>query len=181
MRSKRIVLNALLVLAGGIFAAAQTGGNFTIRDATLEGSGHVSSGGVFVSEVRLGQGLAGQPISGGNFAVAGGFYPAPPTQPPPVTPPDAPTELSARPIAATQVELTWTDGSGNEEGFAIERCQLKKNCMNFEEVARVDAGVTMYMDTDPKPETLYRYRVRAFNAAGNSGYSNIVTVKTPKK
>jgi ABC-type ATPase with predicted acetyltransferase domain len=26
----------------------------------------------------------------------------------------------------------------------------------------------------------YRYRVRAFNATGNSAYSNIATVRTPK-
>jgi hypothetical protein len=29
--------------------------------------------------------------------------------------------------------------------------------------------------------TWYRFRVRAFNASGNSAYSNVISVKTPNK
>src|SRR5688572_21538546 len=122
MKPKRCFCNALLICMIGGIAAAQTGGNYAIKDATVEGSAHVSSGGPFVSEVRLGQGLAGQSISGGNFALSGGFYPAPPTLPPPVTPPAAPISLSAAAASPMQINLSWTDNSGNEDGFAIERC-----------------------------------------------------------
>ena len=36
-------------------------------------------------------------------------------------------------------------------------------------------------NTNLKANTTYRYRVRAYNAAGNSGYSNIATATTPKR
>jgi hypothetical protein len=179
MRSKRFVLNAMLIVACGCIAAAQSGGNYAIKDATVEGSAHVSSGGPFVSEVRLGQGLAGQSISGGTFALGGGFFPAPP--PPPVTPPAAPNELTATAASPTQIDISWADNSGNEDGFAIERCDKKKNCLNFVEVGRAGAGANSFQDLNLRIGTEYRYRIRAFNAAGNSDYSNIASAKTPRK
>jgi hypothetical protein len=182
MRSKRFVLNAMLIVACGCIAAAQSGGNYAIKDATVEGSAHVSSGGPFLSEVRLGQGLAGQSISGGNFAIGGGFFPAPPAPPPPpVTPPARPTELTATASSPMQINLAWTDNSGNEDGFAIERCDKKKNCMNFVEIGRVGSDANSFQDLGLRIGTEFRYRVRAFNAAGNSDYSNIASAKTPRR
>jgi hypothetical protein len=39
--------------------------------------------------------------------------------------------------------------------------------------------VATFPDTGLSRNTWYRYRVRAFNASGNSGYSNIAQAKTP--
>jgi titin len=43
----------------------------------------------------------------------------------------------------------------------------------------VGANVTTFPSTGLAKNTWYRFRVLAFNAAGNSAYSNIVQVKTP--
>ena len=74
--------------------------------------------------------------------------------------------------------MSWTDNSNNEDGFRIERC-TGNNCTNFAQIAQVGANVTSFNNTGLARNTRYRYRVRAFNAVGNSGYSNIAKAKTP--
>ena len=89
--------------------------------------------------------------------------------PPPV--PAAPSDLNAVAVSRTQINLNWSDNSNNENGFTIERCK-NPNCSNFEQIAQVGAGVTTFADTTVSRNTAYNYRVRAFNAAGVSAYSN---------
>ena len=57
----------------------------------------------------------------------------------------------------------------------------RKNCTNFVEIAQVGANVTSFSNTGVTNNTEYRYRVRAFNANGNSAYSNIASAKTPRR
>jgi hypothetical protein len=94
--------------------------------------------------------------------------------------PNAPTNLVANPVSTTQVNLSWTDNSGNEQGFRIERC-TGQNCTNFAQIAQVGANVTSFANTGLTANTRYRYRVQAFNASGNSAFSNIVQIKTPNR
>jgi len=97
--------------------------------------------------------------------------------PPPV--PAAPSGLIATAVSQTQINLSWTDNSGNESGFKIERCK-GVNCTNYAEIAQVGANVATFASTGLTKNTAYRYRVRAFNAAGNSAYSNAASAKTLK-
>jgi chitodextrinase len=61
-------------------------------------------------------------------------------------------------------------------GYRVERCQ-GAGCTNFAEI--VTTSTTNHSDTGRLPGTTYRYRVRAFDAAGNlSAYSSIATVTT---
>jgi hypothetical protein len=76
--------------------------------------------------------------------------------------------------------LSWTDNAGNEDGFRIERC-TGNGCSNFAQIAQVGPNVTSFANTGLTAKTGYRYRVRAFNATGNSAFSNIVQVKTPNR
>jgi hypothetical protein len=41
--------------------------------------------------------------------------------------------------------------------------------------------VTTFQNTGLTGNTRYRYQVRAFNASGNSAFSNIATLKTPNR
>jgi len=94
--------------------------------------------------------------------------------------PNAPSNLVGNPVSPTQINLSWQDNSNNETGFSIERCQ-GNNCSNFAQIATVGANVTTFPNTGLNNNTWYRYRVRAFNASGNSAYSNVIAVKTPNK
>lgn len=93
-----------------------------------------------------------------------------------VTPPAAPTGLSANASACDQIDLAWTDNADNESGFKIER---SLNGSTFSEIDTVGANATGYSDTTVSENTLYYYRVRAYNSAGNSAYTNIASDTTP--
>lgn len=180
MKTNRSILNVIIAALIGGIASAQSGGNFVIKDATLEGGGHTSSGGNFVSEIRVGQGLAGPSMSGGSFSVGGGIFPSPPP-PISITKPDAPTELTASAFTSSEIELEWQDISTNEDGFVIESCNKGKNCVSFVAIAEVGPGETAFRHSGLKANTQYRYRIRAFNTAGNSAYSNIAAAKTLRR
>ena len=94
--------------------------------------------------------------------------------------PAAPTSLTATAISKSQINLTWSDSSNNEGGFKIERCQ-GVNCTSFTMVGQVGQNVTAFSNTGLSKNTAYRYRVRAFNAAGNSAYTNIASARTLKR
>jgi hypothetical protein len=84
-------------------------------------------------------------------------------------PPVSPSGLTATPVSTNRINLTWVDNSNNELAFQIER---STDGVNFILIATVAAGTTSYADTGLAEFTQYRYRVRAMNAGGNSGYSN---------
>jgi len=93
------------------------------------------------------------------------------------TPPPAPTNLVAG-SGPARVTLTWQDNSTNETSFNIFRCG-PSTCTSGAQVGQVGANVTTFTDTAVISGGLYRYAVRAANAAGMSGNSNTVTV-TPQ-
>jgi len=71
------------------------------------------------------------------------------------------------------ITLTWTDTSSNETGFSIER---SPDGHAFSQIATVAQNVSTYVDTNPGPSIYVFYRVRAFNPAGYSAYSNKLKV-----
>src|SRR5439155_8020185 len=79
--------------------------------------------------------------------------------------------LTATAVSGSQINLAWQDLSSNEDGFRIERCAAA-GCATFVEIATVGPNVTAYANTGLTAGTGYNYRVRAYNAVGNSGYSN---------
>lgn len=87
----------------------------------------------------------------------------------------APSNLIATAVSGTRIDLTWTDNSNNEDGFKIER---SLDGITFTQIATVGGSITKYSDTGLTCATFYQYRVRAFNANGNSAYSNTVKRRT---
>lgn len=94
----------------------------------------------------------------------------------PETVPSAPSGLAVQSAAHDRVTVRWTDNSSNETGFKVER---SPNGATFTEVATLGAGMTSFADGAVLANTLYFYRVRAYNSAGASGYSGTVSVTTP--
>ncbi len=89
-------------------------------------------------------------------------------------PPTAPTGLSATAASDTEIDLSWTDASSDEDQFAIER----DSGGGFTQIATVGANTTSYHDSGLTCDTSYSYRVSASNCAGTSAYSNTATTST---
>src|SRR5262249_43892180 len=62
-----------------------------------------------------------------------------------------------------------------EDGFKIER---KKDAGAYAQIATFAANTETYTNTNLSPDSIYTYRVRAYNAGGNSAYSNEATGHT---
>lgn len=89
--------------------------------------------------------------------------------------PAAPTLSSVTTISNTEINITWTDVSG-ETGYAIEHSP--NGIGSWTQVATRAAGVTSYLDTGLTPATDYYYRVRAYNGALFGPYSNVLIAPT---
>lgn len=97
----------------------------------------------------------------------------------PTAPSAAPSNLTATTISPTQINLSWVDNASDEDDFKIE-CSEDDNS-NFVQIDTVGANETSYNSTGLTKNTTYYYRVRAYNGAGNSSYSNEAYDTTPKK
>jgi predicted phage tail protein len=94
--------------------------------------------------------------------------------------PAAPTNLVATTASKNQINLSWTDNASNETGYKVERCK-GSTCTNFSQIATVGANVTSYSATKLTANTTNRFRVRAYNASGNSAYSNLAAATTLRR
>ena len=88
--------------------------------------------------------------------------------------PAAPSGLRVTSTTSSNISLAWTDNSGNEQGFRIQR---KKGATGtYTEIGTRGANITTYTDNDSAlwDGTQYYYKVCAYNSAGNSPFSNEV-------
>lgn len=92
------------------------------------------------------------------------------------TTPSAPSGLSLTVYSDTQIGLTWTVNSDNEYRFRIYRKQGSGGA--YEEVGHAGNDETSYIDYSLEPETRYYYKITAYNAYAESGYSNEVSGTT---
>jgi len=90
--------------------------------------------------------------------------------------PADPTNLTAIAVSSVRVDLAWADNASNEDGYVIER---SVGGAAFSVLATVGVNTSSYVDNTVQAGQTYGYRVYAFNATGNSAYSNEATVTTP--
>ncbi len=83
--------------------------------------------------------------------------------------PPAPVNLRASALNSYELDLLWDDRADNEAGFKIER---SADGTNFTQIGTTYTNVTRYVDKNLLGSTTFVYRVRAYNAAGDSGYSD---------
>jgi len=83
--------------------------------------------------------------------------------------------LLATAAGATQIDLSWTNNASNQTGFKVER---SPDGVTFTQIGTTGATTTTYSDSPLAPMTLYYYRVRATNGAGDSAYTNVANATT---
>src|SRR5262249_6229783 len=91
----------------------------------------------------------------------------------PAVVPSAPSGLA---VFANQslVSLAWNDNSNNETGFKVERKIGAGG--TYSQIDTTAQNVASSLDYSISVGTTYYYRVRAYNAGGDSNYSNEVSV-----
>lgn len=89
--------------------------------------------------------------------------------------PPAPHSLTATAASATSVRLTWHDASSNEMGFKIERTTDR---VYWSQVATAGVNARTATVWGLKANTLYYFRVRAYNSVGNSAFSGVASART---
>src|SRR5882672_1062330 len=72
-------------------------------------------------------------------------------------------------VGGTRIDLQWTDNAYNESGFIVER---RINGV-YTPIATVAANVTSYSDAGLTSTGNSSYRVKAYNAVGDSIYSTV--------
>ena len=93
----------------------------------------------------------------------------------------APSNLVATPAGMTQINLAWSDNSGNESGFAIDRASDASFTQNLvTSTAAMNATSTSV--TGLNPGFTYYFRIRAtngLNKSANSATASATTLDTP--
>ncbi len=96
------------------------------------------------------------------------------------TSPNAPTGLGGSPASATTVNLNWTANATNQAGYHLDRATDPDFTQNLISENLPDMpGSFTDSATGLAPGSTFYYRIRAYNAAGDSGNSNAVAVTVP--
>ena len=140
-----------------------------MTDGTLLGDGALLSDGALLADVSAQAGLV--LVNGDDTASMEKVVEAPP-------PPAAPSGLKAAAASKTQISLTWVDNSSDETGFKVER---STDGVSFTQLATLAAGSRSYASTSLSGGKKYYYRVRAYNANGNSAYTAVAVATTPTR
>lgn len=90
---------------------------------------------------------------------------------------NAPSDLQAVALSSSEIQLTWTDNSTNEDRFRVQI--MDPDDGRFRDLGIAPANTALAIAGGLQPSTLYKFRVRA-EADGDtpSGFSNEASVST---
>jgi len=113
--------------------------------------------------------LSGKCVTGGRLnaykAIYEPFLPSPPSS------------LNAYSTSWYHVYLNWQDNSDNEIGFEIQRKKVDEQ--NFSSIGAAKENTSTFQDETFNGDYTYYYKVRAYNLAGNSSFSNTISFTIP--
>jgi titin len=89
--------------------------------------------------------------------------------------PTAPSNLSLLVGGTSQIRVSWTDNSTNEQFFNLYR---STDGVSYPFGITLPAGSTTYLNTGLSAGTTYFYRVNAANTGGTSGFAGPVSATT---
>ncbi|HEX2907336.1 MAG TPA: choice-of-anchor Q domain-containing protein [Phototrophicaceae bacterium] len=89
----------------------------------------------------------------------------------------APSGLTVNAAVANNLDLTWVDNAPDETAYHVERSL--NGVSDWQEIATTAANVTTYRDAGLVCDTIYYYRVRAFQS-GSSSFSNFSAFASAK-
>lgn len=112
-----------------------------------------------------------------NMCVSNGRLNAYKTIYDPSPPNGTPSNLSSRPTGWNLIDLSWQDNSSNEIGFEIQR--KKAGDPDFSYLKSVDGNINYAQDTTATSGTTFYYKVRGYNMAGLSSFSNEDNAQVP--
>lgn len=93
----------------------------------------------------------------------------------PPTAPSTPSNLQASVLSFSEISLSWSDNSDDEDGFKLER---RDSIGTYSQIALIGANQISYQDTNLICDKTYIYRLKAYNSVGDSSYSAEVTAAT---
>ena len=93
--------------------------------------------------------------------------------------PETPSSLNVSRVGGT-AKLAWEVHGGDATGVVIERRIDAASSTKWERIGKLAATATQYTDSSAGQGPA-SYRVRAFNASGESAYSNVARVTTSGK
>lgn len=91
--------------------------------------------------------------------------------------PQAPDDINAVATTSGYALIEWNDNASNETGYVIERGSGSSS--SFGTLATIGSNRTSYQDVTVTPGSSYRYRVYAYNTAGNSSSITSGVVAVP--
>jgi hypothetical protein len=150
--------------SGSLVASADSGLSETLTASLAAGTYTIAV------ESHGGYGDVGQYTLTGNVVASDATPPTP--QP---TAPAAPGALTAATLTKTSVRLHWTDNASDETGFKV---YASRDQQTWTLLGTVGPNVTSVDHTGLRRSQTYYYKVRAFNAVGDSPDSNVATAST---
>jgi hypothetical protein len=89
--------------------------------------------------------------------------------------PSAPSNLTAIAVSSSQINLSFTDNSNNEDQFRIDR---SSDGTTWSYLTTAPTNSTSYSDTGLAASSIFYYRIRAENTYGNSSFSDPISAAT---